>query len=91
MISLVLSVRNNAQQASNCLSSITRAFVQLKLPAPHVTEANLPTADAIVNQRRAIAESGAQLLTKLPRGSHRISLPIGRLSRCNKLRRARIR
>ena len=32
MISVVLSVRNNAQQAANCLSSMARAFAQLKVP-----------------------------------------------------------
>jgi subtilisin family serine protease len=52
-------------------SGRVRVLVQLKLSAPHVTEANLPTADAIVNQRRAIADSGARLLAKLPPGSHR--------------------
>lgn len=36
MISVVLSVRNNSQQATNCLSSIARAFAHLKAPVEFI-------------------------------------------------------
>jgi GT2 family glycosyltransferase len=36
MISVVLSVRNNSQQAANCLSSMVRAFAALKAPVEFV-------------------------------------------------------
>jgi GT2 family glycosyltransferase len=36
MISVVLSVRNNAQQASNCLASLVRAFALLKTPCEFI-------------------------------------------------------
>jgi len=36
MVSVVLSVRNNVQQAANCLSSMTRALMQLKLPVEFI-------------------------------------------------------
>ena len=36
MISVVLSVRNNSQQAANCLGSIARAFGQLKAPVEFI-------------------------------------------------------
>src|SRR5687768_4111860 len=36
MISVVLSVRNNSQQAANCLSSIGRALLQLKVPVEFI-------------------------------------------------------
>jgi N-acetylglucosaminyl-diphospho-decaprenol L-rhamnosyltransferase len=36
MISVVLSVRNNSQQAANCLASIARAFAQLKAPVEFI-------------------------------------------------------
>jgi glycosyltransferase involved in cell wall biosynthesis len=36
MISVVLSVRNNAQQAESCLASIHRAFAQLHAPCEFI-------------------------------------------------------
>ena len=36
MISVVLSVRNNAQQAANCLASVARAFALLKAPCEFI-------------------------------------------------------
>jgi GT2 family glycosyltransferase len=36
MISVVISVRNNSQQAASCLASMARAFVQLKAPVEFI-------------------------------------------------------
>ena len=60
------SVRARSRQSAR-----VRVLVQLRLPSPHVPEGNLPAAGAILRQRRAIEDSGARLLAKLPQGSNR--------------------
>jgi subtilisin len=53
-------------------SDRVRVIVELRSRSPYVPEGALPTADAIRDQRRAIAAGAAELLSKLPRGSHRL-------------------
>ena len=63
MVSVVLSVRNNSQQAANCLSSIARTFAQLKLPVEFIliddnsdAQQNIPQ---LFEQFRAVIGAGA--------------------------------
>jgi subtilisin len=52
-------------------SGRVRVIVELTRSAG-IPEANLPTAESIRDQRRAIASSADELLAKLPQGSYRI-------------------
>jgi len=61
------SVRDRAAKSGR-----VRVIVELKLGTPHVPERQLKTPQAIGRQRQSIAAQGAQVLGRLPRGSHRV-------------------
>ena len=46
-----------------------RVIVEVRLPAGVVPEGNLPDATTIINQRQAIADRIAQVLSRLPAGA----------------------
>ena len=48
-----------------------RVIVELALPSGHAPEASLPTTAAVFAQRQAIGARAAQVLSRLPAGSHR--------------------
>src|SRR4029450_5244242 len=49
-----------------------RVMGELRLPSPHTAEGTLQDAAAILGQRRRIAAAQAQLLSRLPEGSHHV-------------------
>src|SRR5262245_5709787 len=55
------TIRARSRQAAR-----VRVLVELKLPSPQAPEASLRSAEAILAQRRAIADRIDELLAKLP-------------------------
>ena len=72
MISVVVSVRNNAQQAANCLSSMARAFALVKAPVEFILvddnsdpQQNIPQLLASFRQQIAAGSQGVKVTTLL--------------------------